>query len=291
MSYEGTRTRPLFPDPVSRNRYVYHDDMLNLADVIESLEHLAPLRLAADWDNVGLLVATKKPVIHRVMTCLTLTIDVAREAVSQKADLVVTHHPLPFRPVNRITEETPTGATLVELVTAGIGVWSGHTAWDSAPHGINAMLAEILSLQDVAPLEPDELDPSVGFGRMGTASSHDTIDAVTQRLTSALGCSGCTVAGDPNLFAGRIGIVCGSGGESVPVAAAAGCQTLVTGEIKLHDALEALAHNMAVIAVGHHLSERFAMEQMAEKLSTALPGLHCWASTVEQDPLCWIPNR
>ena len=78
---------------------------------------------------------------------LTL-IDVAREAVSQKADLVVTHHPLPFRPVSRITEETPTGAILVELVTAGIGVWSGHTAWDSAPHGINAMLAEILSLQD-----------------------------------------------------------------------------------------------------------------------------------------------
>ena len=225
------------------------------------------------------------------MTCLTLTIDVAREAVSQKADLVVTHHPLPFRPLNRITEETPTGATLVELVSAGIGVWSGHTAWDSAAEGINAMLSGILSLQDVAPLEPDETDPCVGFGRMGTASSHDTIDAVTQRLTAALGCSGCTVAGDPNRSAGRIGIVCGSGGESVPVVAAAGCQTLVTGEIKLHDALEALAHNMAVIAVGHHLSERFAMEHMAEKLHMVLPDLHCWASTVEQDPLCWLPNR
>ena len=160
--------------------------MSNLTDVIASLEDLAPLRLAADWDNVGLLVATKRPVIHRVMTCLTLTIDVAREAVSQKADLVVTHHPLPFRPVNRITEETPTGAILVELVTAGIGVWSGHTAWDSAAHGINAMLAEILSLQDVAPLEPDERDPSVGFGRMGTASSPDTVDAVTHKLISTL---------------------------------------------------------------------------------------------------------
>ena len=265
--------------------------MTKPADVIASLEDLAPLRLAADWDNVGLLVATKRPVIHRVMTCLTLTIDVAREAVSQKADLVVTHHPLPFRPVNRITEETPTGAILVELVTAGIGVWSGHTAWDSAAYGINAMLAESLSLQDAAPLEPDERDPSVGFGRMGTASSHDTVDSVTQRLISTLGCPGCSVAGDPSRPAGRIGIVCGSGGESVPIAAAAGCQTLVTGEIKLHDALEALAHNMAVIAVGHHLSEWFAMERMAEKLSTALPGLHCWASAVEQDPLCWVPNK
>ena len=264
--------------------------MSNLTDVIASLEHLTPLRLAADWDNVGLLVATKKPVIHRVMTCLTLTIDVAREAVSQKADLVVTHHPLPFRPVSRITEETPTGAILVELVTAGIGVWSGHTAWDSARYGINAMLAEILSLQDVAPLEPDEIDSSVGFGRMGTVSSHDTVNTVIQQLTSTLGCPGCFVAGDSSRSAGQVGIVCGSGGESVPIAAAAGCQTLVTGEIKLHDALGALAHNMTVIAVGHHRSERFAMERMAEEVSTALPDLHCWASTVEQDPLCWVPN-
>ena len=85
----------------------------------------------------------------------------------------MTHHPLPFRPLNRITEETPTGATLVELVSAGIGVWSGHTAWDSAAEGINAMLAGILSLQDVAPLEPDETDPVSGLDAW--ARPHHTI--------------------------------------------------------------------------------------------------------------------
>ena len=58
-----------------------------------------------------------------------------------------------------------------------------------------------------------------------------------------------------------------------------------------HRQFEALARNMTVIAVGHHRSERFAMEHMAEKLHMVLPDLHCWASTVEQDPLCWLPNR
>ena len=140
-------------------------------DVITVLEHLAPLRLAAEWDNVGFLVGTKRPTIQRVMTCLTLTMEIAREAVSQKADLIVTHHPLPFRPVNRITKATATGGILLELLTAGIGVWSGHTAWDSAAQGINAMLADMLSLQNIAPLEPDEADPHVGFGRVGTVSS------------------------------------------------------------------------------------------------------------------------
>ncbi len=258
-------------------------------DVITALEHLAPLRLAAEWDNVGLLVGTKRRTVQRVMTCLTLTMDVAREAVSQKADFIVTHHPLPFRPLHRITEATATGGILLELLTAGIGVWSGHTAWDSAARGINAMLADMLSLQNTAPLEPDEADPSVGFGRVGTISSQNTVGMIAQQLASALGCPGCHVAGNTGLLAKRIGIVCGSGGESVPVAAAAGCQTLVTGEIKLHDALTAQNHNMAVVSVGHHQSERFAMERMSQELHKALPDLHCWASLKEADPLQWIP--
>ena len=258
-------------------------------DVITALEHLAPLRLAAEWDNVGFLVGTKRPTIQRVMTCLTLPMEIAREAVSQKADLIVTHHPLPFRPVNRITEATATGRILLELLTAGIGVWSGHTAWDSAAQGINAMLADMLSLQNIAPLEPDEADPHVGFGRFGTVSSQKTVGMIAQQLASALGCPGCHVAGKTSLPANRIGIVCGSGGESVPVAATAGCQTLVTGEIKLHDALTALSHNMAVVSVGHHCSERFSMERMAQELHKALPDLYCWASLKEADPLQWLP--
>ena len=258
-------------------------------DVITALEHIVPLRLAAEWDNVGSLVGTKNSTIQRVMTCLTLTIEVAREAVSQKADLVVTHHPLPFRPINRITEATATGGILLELLSAGIGVWSGHTAWDSAAKGINAMLADMLSLQNTVPLEPDETDPNVGFGRVGTVSSQNTVGMISQQLASTLGCPGCHIAGNTSLPANRIGIVCGSGGESVPIAAAAGCQTLVTGEIKLHDALTALNHNMAVISVGHHRSERFAMERMAQELHKAFPDLHCWASLEEADPLQWLP--
>ena len=83
--------------------------MASLAQVIAELERIAPLRLAADWDSVGLLVGTRRDSIDRVMTCLTLTPEVAREAVRERADMVVTHHPLPFRPVGRITDGSSTG--------------------------------------------------------------------------------------------------------------------------------------------------------------------------------------
>ncbi len=264
--------------------------MPTLSTVITELEQLAPLQLAADWDNVGLLVGSKRPTIDRVMTCLTLTADVAREAVAEQADLIVSHHPLPFRPVNQITDASATGGILLELLSAGIAVWSGHTAWDSAAEGINASLAEKLSLQDVSPIEPDSATPAVGCGRMGMAPASSTVAELAQTLAAALGCPGCHVAGPAGRLAGRVGIVCGSGGELVAEVAAAGCQTLVTGEIKLHNALDATARGLAVVAVGHHASERFAMEQLADRLASRLPALHCWASATETDPLVWLPT-
>ena len=83
--------------------------MATLQSVILNLENIAPLRLAADWDSVGLLVGTRRPTIERVMACLSLTAEVAREAIRERAGLILTHHPLPFRPVTRITDDSTTG--------------------------------------------------------------------------------------------------------------------------------------------------------------------------------------
>jgi putative NIF3 family GTP cyclohydrolase 1 type 2 len=85
-----------------------------------------------------------------------------------------------------------------------------------------------------------------------------------------------------------VGIVCGSGGDTIPEVVRGGCETLLTGEIKLHQAVEAAAAGLAVIAVGHHASEQFAMRVLAERLAAAVPGLECRASRVDVDPLGWL---
>lgn len=266
--------------------------MAALPDVIAALEEIAPLRLAAEWDSVGLLVGTRKPAIERVMTCLTLTESVAREAIRERADMIVSHHPLPFRPVGRITADTPTGRVLLDIIGSGIAVWSAHTAWDSAAGGINDQLAALLGLGHVTPLEPDELHHLTGFGRVGTALAGWTVADAARHLAGKLAAADPTVdvsavqvAGDPSRAAGRVGIVCGSGGEAIAAVKRAGGTTLLTGEIKLHDALAAVAEGVAVIAVGHHASERFAMVTMAHRLAEAVQGLTCWASRDEADPL------
>jgi dinuclear metal center YbgI/SA1388 family protein len=262
--------------------------MPTLDAVTAALEQLAPLRLAASWDAVGLLVAPRREAMARVMTCLTLTPRVAAEAVRDRADLVVSHHPLPFRPVPRITPATGPGRVLLDLIGAGAGIWSSHTAWDSAAGGINDQLARLLDLESVAPIEPDAELPGVGFGRAGTAPEGCSVGDLAVRAAAALGVRHVQIAGGATRRAGRVGIVCGSGGDCVEQVVRGGCDTLFTGEIKLHQATEAEAAGMAVVAVGHHASERFSMDVLAERLAAAVPGLVCWASRDERDPLGWL---
>jgi dinuclear metal center YbgI/SA1388 family protein len=123
-----------------------------VGDLAADLDALAPTRLAADWDNVGLLLGDRGRRVSRILTCLTITPEVADEAIADKADLVVTHHPILFRGAKRLTSESPEGRMLLSLAAAGIAVYSTHTALDNAPGGINDLLADFLGLTERAPL-------------------------------------------------------------------------------------------------------------------------------------------
>src|ERR1700756_5559760 len=126
--------------------------MLSLATVIDFLEQLAPPSLAAEWDNVGLLLGDRSASVQRIMTCLTVTPESAAEAVESGAHLVVTHHPILFRGVKRLTAATPEGRMLLSLIRAGVGVYSAHSAYDNASGGINDALARRLQLHSIVPL-------------------------------------------------------------------------------------------------------------------------------------------
>lgn len=126
--------------------------MFTVANVVEYLEQFAPPGLAAEWDNVGLLLGERSAVVERLMTCLTVTPDSAAEAIAARAQLIVTHHPILFRGVKRLTDATPEGRMLLDLVRASVSVYSPHTAFDNTQGGINDLLARRLKLIEVGPL-------------------------------------------------------------------------------------------------------------------------------------------
>lgn len=167
--------------------------MAALQELCGALARIAPLDLAESWDNVGLLVGDRSADIRRAMTCLTVTPDVVDEAEAEKVDLVIVHHPLPFKPLQRITTDSIAGSMLLRLIRSGAAVYSAHTAFDSAADGINQMWAQTFDLVDVAPL--DEIDQAaageaatpnvIGAGRCGRLSATMTLQDVVQRAADS----------------------------------------------------------------------------------------------------------
>src|SRR5262245_57267134 len=126
--------------------------MPTVADVTADLDALAPRELAADWDNVGLLLGDPAAPVGRVLTCLTVTSEVAAEAAEGGYQLIVTHHPILFRGAKRLTAATPEGRMVLALAKAGVAVYSAHTAFDDTRGGVNERLASRIGLIDMRPL-------------------------------------------------------------------------------------------------------------------------------------------
>lgn len=261
--------------------------MPTIGDVAAVLEQFAPTALAEDWDNVGLLVGDNAWAARRVMTCLTITPRSVQEAVDFEADLIVAHHPLPFHPLKSITSTTTAGSMLLELVSAKIGVYSPHTAFDSAPAGINQHLAIGLGLQQIAPIIPaaksDESD--VGAGRMGLVGGESTLLELGNRLKHFLGIESLRLVGSDDQSVTRVAVACGSGGSFLSQAIDLQCDCLVTGETTFHTCLEAEARGVGLLLPGHFASERFALLSLAEYLQEQMSGIEVWASRTETDPL------
>jgi dinuclear metal center YbgI/SA1388 family protein len=130
--------------------------MPSIAELTASLERFAPSAAAAEWDNVGLLLGDPGGAVDRVMTCLTITPDVAAEAVRDRASLIVSHHPILFRGAKRLTADSTDGRIVLPLARAGIAVYSPHTAFDNCAGGINDILCRRLGIGNTAPLRPRE---------------------------------------------------------------------------------------------------------------------------------------
>lgn len=133
--------------------------LVAISEVMSWLENFAPRELAESWDNVGLLMGDPTTLISKVMTCLTVTSDSADEAINNGVGLIVTHHPIMFKPVQSLRADSLTTKLPWRLARAGIAVYSPHTALDNCVGGINDGLTSRLGLVEVGPLRPTHRSP------------------------------------------------------------------------------------------------------------------------------------
>ncbi|QEG24062.1 Nif3-like dinuclear metal center hexameric protein [Mariniblastus fucicola] len=260
--------------------------MNTIASICDFLDQFAPTSLAEDWDNVGLILGDPNREAARVMTCLTVTPESATEAIEKKADLIVSHHPLPFSPTKRITTDQTATRLIWELAGAGVSIHSPHTGFDSANEGINQMLCDRLSIAATRPIVPNRNDPEMpGAGRIGKLPASTSLREFALTVKELFALPRIQVVGDLDASIQRVASACGSGGSFLSGAASRGAECLVTGEATFHSVLEARARKVGLILMGHYFSERFAIEVLSDKLSEAFPEATVWASEQECDPI------
>jgi len=271
--------------------------MTAVREIIEYLEEIIPVTLAEDWDNVGFLLGDNEQEVTKIMTCLTLTRDVAEEAIRNEVDFVVTHHPLFFRPVQELTSQSVEGRTLLKLAAANVSVYSPHTGYDNVPGGINDQLAQKLELNSIVPIRPfarlvsnegQETDSILGAGRIGELQDSLRLYDWIAVMKEQLNLDHAHYVGDDNRTIRRIAIACGAAGEYLQEVHEQNCDLFVTGETSFHTCLEARQLGISLVLLGHYLSERPAMETLAKKLQKENPQITVFASETETDPLRWV---
>lgn len=269
---------------------------LNVGALLNHLEKLAPPTLAEDWDNVGLQLGSLQEPVTGILVSLDVTEAVLWEAVENDANCLVTHHPLFFQPFKSLTEfQVPT--RLARLATQmGINILSFHTNLDSTQSGLNDALAKTLKLSSVKVLMPAQ-DPKyskAGLGRVGRLPK-TTLKLLIPKVARALKITHLRYVGDPKHVVQKVAVMTGSGGGFFSEAKKAGADVLITGDVKYHQALDAMAEEIAMVDVGHYAGEIEMVRLVAKKIRAFLkkksPMVRVWETRAQEDPFqFWGPH-
>ena len=251
--------------------------MTTVSHIVEVLEAFAPLELAYDWDNPGLQVGWRNTPVTKVMVALDPFEGAIREAVRWGAQMLVTHHPLLFTPVKRITDETSQGRAIQLLMENHLSLWSGHTNVDIAQGGVNDVLARKLGLAEIQPVSPENLL------RMGTIPNQ-SLESFLAAVKEALRCPGLRYV-DAERLCHRVAVGGGACGGELAQAIQAGADTFVTSDVKYNQFWDGHDAGINLIDAGHYWTENPVCVILAEKIQSAFPELEVKISESHLDPM------
>lgn len=235
---------------------------MNVEDIIKKIEDFAPQNLSLEWDNTGFLCGDINRDVHRVLLALDVNLKTISEAIQNKCDMIISHHPMFFKGIKKIDFLSPEGKAVELLIKNDILVFSAHTNMDAAENGINQRLAELFELLDIKVLEP--VGEKTGIGRFGTLKKEMSIEAFSELVKEKLDTPFVKVSGGKNIK--KLAICSGSGAEYFHLAKENGCDALLTSDVKYHNALDAEENGICLIDAGHFPTEKIVCDIFKEIL-------------------------
>lgn len=271
---------------------------VKIYQVVDALEHYAPLPLQEGYDNAGLQVGLTEAVeVSGALLCLDVTEDVVDEAIRKGCNLIVSHHPLIFRKLARISDENYVQRTVRKAIKNDIAIVSMHTNMDAAKGGVNFKIAEKLGLRNLRFFGGEkEID--------GVKGGEGVIGEITDE-TDALHADG--IAADDLVLMLRehfhaecvqcnqllrrpirkVALCGGAGSFLLDAAIAAGADAFITGEMHYH---EFFGHEqeIQICVIGHYQSEQFTSEIFRSIITEKCPGVKCEISEINTNPIIYL---
>ncbi len=247
--------------------------MPTIDEIKQAIDEIAPPELAADWDNSGVLVNCGGEV-KSILVALDITGAVLKEAEDHGCQLIISHHPVIFRPLRKLGHED----IVFRMVRKRISAICAHTNLDAAAGGVNDILAVIFGLQEPVPFAE--------HGRLGR------LREVTPAKKLAEVCSSRFSAHVRYVDAGkpvqRLAVFSGSGGGLIAEAVAAGADCVLTGEADHHDAIDAAEAGISLIVAGHFHTEFPVVPVIADKMLKRFPDVRVRISNRDRDPFSYL---
>ena len=231
---------------------------------------------------VGLLAGRSEKEVSRIYLALDATDVVIDRAIKEGADMLITHHPLLFSAVKKVTDEDFITRRIVKLIQNDISYYAMHTNYDVL--GMAELSGKIMDLQNGEVLDvtyTDEEGNPEGIGRIGNLEKDMTLEECCVYVKHRLELGSLKVFGDMQKKVHRLAISPGSGKSSIAVALEKGADVLVTGDIGHHDGIDAVEQGLAVIDAGHYGTEYIFIEDMKQFFEKKLPVLDVLTDPIE----------
>lgn len=269
---------------------------LTVNEVVEIIEKTVPSSLQENWDNSGIQICFGNDNVTKILTCLEINKEILHEALENEVNMIVSHHPLIFSGIKKFNDADYDSSIIMSLINNRISVYSSHTSFDKIKGGNNDIVAEkigLLSLTNLkgegiaSPQKMIEANSDADIGRIGEFKSPIKFKQVIEKVSEGLELSirQLRITGSLDREISKVGICTGAGVDLASMAFESGCDLFITGDIKHHEAHEAIQNDKCLLDAGHYGTEKFFADAMKHILKKELGnGIDVITAKTSTDP-------
>ena len=236
---------------------------MTVKELYRYLDKRIPSALSCEWDNDGLMCCPKgEREVKKVLVALDITNDMLKLAMKNGCDVIISHHPLVFKPIKSLTSDGGVPSKLIKLVQNGMSAMSFHTRLDVLPGGVNDALCEKLGLKNIEPFGED----GIMMGRIGETDECGLEDFASF-VKVALGSPMVLYSGE--LPVKKVAVLGGNGDDFISAARRAGADTYVSGRLGYHAMEDAKENGINLVEAGHHFTEAPVLEYLGAMVKDA----------------------